>query len=81
MTGRRRDGAVTHLADGRHLQGHVDDVQRRLGQAGPLHGQVVVEAAVVVVRALAGLNIREYEVHLVRVQRHPDRRLQCNRNL
>ena len=67
---------TARLAYRRHLQRHVDDVQRRLRQAGALDGQVVVEAAVVVVGALAGLHVREHEVHLVGVQRHLNRRLQ-----
>mmetsp|Transcript_8216 Transcript_8216/g.34306 ORF Transcript_8216/g.34306 Transcript_8216/m.34306 type:complete len:793 (-) Transcript_8216:211-2589(-) len=65
---RRHDVAQTaNLGDGRHLDGDVRDVQRRLLHGGVLHREVVVAPEVVVVRGALADPVGEDEIHHPRV--------------
>ena len=60
---------AANLGDGRHLDGDVRDVQRRLLDRGVLHREVVVAPEVVVVRAALADPVGKDEVHHPRVLR------------
>ena len=63
---------AANLRDGRHLDGDVDDVQRRLLLRAALDGYVVILAEVVVVRAPLRDAVAEDKVHHPRILRDFD---------
>ena len=58
-----------HLADGRHLNRYMADIQRRLGHHPALHGKVVVQPPAVVVGAPL-CRVAEHKVQAVGVAWH-----------